>query len=186
MKNIYFIEDEITYTGKELRSGWIEETTGLGGDAMAAFLGPADVPIENMVDMDDVARNAPIFSPLMLHFLVEHRGISLADAVLRQRLLVAIIADELRRYSKASNIKRHGDDLYDGNRKLSVSIAAPSPSSCCIHVALNVETEGTPLPTVGLVEYGIAPAEFAKNAMRLYVQELDGIMHACSKVRTVP
>jgi hypothetical protein len=181
-----FIEDRITYTGKELKSGWISEHTGLSGDAMVSFVGPADVPVENMVDLEDVERNAPILSPLMLHFIIEHFGISLENAVLRQRLLMAIIVDELKVYPKLDVMERKGDDIYEGGRKLSVSIAAPSPRSCCIHSALNIECEGTPVPTVGLSEYGIDPIEFGKRVMRGYCEELSQVDYSCTKVRNIP
>jgi hypothetical protein len=55
-----WIEKEIKYDGLQLRSGWVQEMTGLAGSAIASFTGPADVPIEHMVDLEDVAANAPI------------------------------------------------------------------------------------------------------------------------------
>ena len=38
-----------------------------------------------------------------------------------------------------------GDDLYVGDRKLSISIAAPSPTSALIHFALNIDPTGAPV-----------------------------------------
>jgi hypothetical protein len=122
----------------------------------------------------------------MLHFIIEHFGITLENVVLRQRLLMAIIVGELKRHREAGDIERRGDDIYDGGRKLSVSIAAPSPKSCCIHAALNIECEGTPVPTVGLSEYCIDPIEFGKRVMRSYCEEMSQVGHACTKVRDIP
>ena len=182
----HLCKDHITYTGRELKSRWIEECAGIKGDVIVAFTGPADVPIENMVDLEDVANNAPIKSDLMVHFIVEHFGISLEQGVHRQRLLVAIIYEELMKRGVARSLERRGDDIYDGAKKLSVSIAAPAPESICIHTALNISSENTPVPTIGLRDYGIEEMPLAVDIMKRYCEELDGMAHACTKVRQIP
>jgi len=180
-----WIDGEIKYDGTQLRSGWVKEKTGLKGDAIACFAGPADVPLENMVDMDDVAANAPIFSPMMLHFIAEHTDGDLLLAVARQRLLAAIASEELIRLTKGAPIERRGDDIYDGNKKLSVSIATRSPSSLLIHFALNVESFGTPVPTKGLADYDIEPKTLARIVSRKYCEEIESMSRAEKKVRPV-
>lgn len=182
----HLIREKLTYTGKQLRSHWIMDQTGVLGDSIVSFQGPADVPVTNMVDLIDVREEAPIASKLMLHFIVEHFGISLENAVLRQRLLIAILGEELRKYPKTKNLERRGDDLYDGSKKLSVSIATASPISCCIHVGLNVDSEGTPVPTVGLADYDIDSTRFATNVMKRYVNENSQINIARCKVKPIP
>jgi hypothetical protein len=182
----HFCKDRITYTGKELRSRWVHESSGIEGDAITAFIGPADVPIENMVDLEDVANNAPIKSDLMLHFIAEHFGIPLERGVQLQRLLVAIIYEELVKRGVSRSLERRGDDIYGGDGKLSVSIAAPSPKSICIHTALNISSENTPVPTIGLDDYNVEPVKLASDVMKRYCDELDGMAHACAKVRSIP
>lgn len=182
----HLIRERITYTGSQLRSHWIMETAGILGDAIVAFQGPADVPVENLVDLVDVRQNAPIRGNLMLHFIAEHFGISLKEGGLRQRLLMAIVGEELRKYPKASDVIRRGDDLFDGTKKLSVSIAAPSPVSCCIHTGLNIDCTNTPVPTVGLADYNIDAMRFATGVMNQYIKEHSQMEVACSKVRSVP
>ena len=182
----HFIRERITYTGQELRSHWIMSMTGVMGDAIVAFQGPADVPTSNMVDLMDVQDDAPIASRHMLHFIVEHFGITLSEAVWRQHLLMAIIGEELRRHAKVKKLERRGDDLYDGERKLSVSIAAPSPVSCCIHAGLNIDADGAPVRAIGLSDYGIDATRFAPRVMKRYVHECSQIAMACCKVRAIP
>lgn len=173
------------YTGKELHSRWVQESSGIEGDAIASFIGPADVPIENMVDLEDVANNAPIKSDLMLHFIAEHFDIPLERGVQLQRLLVAIIYEALVKRGVSHSIERRGDDIYDGDKKLSVSIAAPSPESICIHTALNISSENTPVPTIGLNDYNMEPVKLASDVMKRYCDEIDGMAHACTKVRQI-
>jgi hypothetical protein len=181
----YFCKDSITYTGRELRSSWVKEQSGQEGDGIAAFIGPANVPIENMVDLEDVANDAPIKSDMMLHFIVEHFGISLERGVHLQRILVAIIFENLVRLGINDSLERRGDDIYDGERKLSVSIAAPSKNSVCIHTALNISSENTPVPTIGLSDYSVDAVPLAFEVMKRYCDEVASMAHACTKVKQV-
>ncbi|NOY53759.1 MAG: DUF366 family protein [Deltaproteobacteria bacterium] len=180
-----FIEDEICYTGRELTSHWAYRRFGLLGDSIVAFRGPCDLPVERMADLEDILSDAPIHSTRMLHFIVEHFGISLEISILRQRLLICLIAEELNR-DGAVRVIRRGDDLYSGEGKLSVSIAVQSPVSTMIHAGLNVVTEGTPVRTAGLSELGVAPEGLAEEILVRYGEEIDGIARARCKVRGVP
>ncbi|PIR25717.1 MAG: DUF366 domain-containing protein [Deltaproteobacteria bacterium CG_4_10_14_0_2_um_filter_43_8] len=176
-----FLTQKITYTGLELRSGWIAEHAKLEGDAIAAFIGPANVPIEHMVDLEDVAANAPIYSPLMLHFLVEHFDLNMNLAAARQRLLVLLACEALGQ--KGIHPLRKGDDIFVKGKKLSVSIAAPAPESTCIHFALNIDTEGTPVPTSGLRDLSVEASSFAEELMTAYVREIAEMKHSTQKVK---
>ncbi|MBI5299050.1 MAG: DUF366 family protein [Deltaproteobacteria bacterium] len=180
-----FLEKSIPYDGTALCSGWIKKQTGIEGDAVISFIGGADVPIEHMVDLEDVARNAPIFSELMLHFIIEIADTDLEKMVLRQRLLIAILKDELQKFPNTQNIRRSGNDLYDGKAKLSVSVATSSPKSCLIHTAINILHENTSVLTKGLSDYEIAPKTLAETVMKKFVEELKGVTHAQTKVRAV-
>ncbi|MBI4125100.1 MAG: DUF366 family protein [Deltaproteobacteria bacterium] len=182
---IRWLETMIDYDGTLLHSGWIQKASGLEGNAMAAFCGRADVPVENMVDLEDVAANAPIFSEAMLHFIVEIFDGDLEKMVLRQRLLMAIIEEELKKYPACAKIARKGDDLFDGPAKLSVSIATHSPRSGLIHTGLNISSRNTPVLTKGLADYDISPKKLAVEVMAHFAEELAGIRHAAGKVRPV-
>lgn len=178
-----FIAELITYAGKELRSHWIYEKTGLLDDAIVAFRGPARVGTEDLVDLKDKKKGAFIYSEDMLHFLVEHFDLDLEKAILRQRLLVGILKDELRR--TRSIIEQRGDDLYDGPKKLSISIATLSGVSSLIHVGINISSKGTPVQTKGLADYGVDPEVFGQVVLARYCQEIEAIRLARCKVKGV-
>lgn len=180
-----WLSQKILYDGTQLRSGWVRENTGLSGDAVAAFCGGADVSVEHMVDLEDVAANAPIFSEAMLHFIIEIHDADLEKMVLRQRLLVALLLEELKKFAVCQGIVRSGDDLYDGDAKLSVSIATTSPISCLIHTGLNISSKNTPVKTKGLGDYNINPQTLAESVMQRFTEELEEIIHATTKVRPV-
>ncbi|MDO8494128.1 MAG: DUF366 family protein [Deltaproteobacteria bacterium] len=183
--NSAFLEKPFSYDGKQLRSRWIGQTADLQGDAIVSFIGKADVPIENMVDLEDVAANKPIYSEEMLHFIIEIFDKDLERMILRQRLLIAIIMEELKYFPQCQKIHRRGNDLYDEKNKLSVSIATSSPHSCLIHTGINISSRNTPLATKGLNDYDIEPRTFAEAVMKRFCEELKGIRHAQTKVRTV-
>jgi hypothetical protein len=182
--HVKFVEKEIAYTGEQLRSHWAYRSFDLLGDSAVAFVGPCDVRPEFMKDVEDLKAAARIYSEEMLHFIVEHFGCGLDEAVLRQRLLMAIMAENLnRRELKGGLVTRSGSDLYDGKFKLTVSIASVSPVSALIHAGINISSRNTPVPTRGLADYGIEPRAFAEEVLAGYSAEYDGLLRARCKVR---
>jgi hypothetical protein len=176
---------EIAYTGAQLRSGWIEETAGVTGDAAVAFLGPCEVAPEHMVDLEDLEVGARISSPRMLHVIVEHPRLDLGHTTTRQRLLMAIAGELLNGRLGEPLVRRDGDDLYLRDRKLSVSVATASPTAGLIHAGLNLRGEGAPVPAVGLEELGVEPREFADRLLAAYAAEIMGGQEAARRVRPV-
>ena len=176
------LEGEIPYTGAELRSGWVAARTTLAGDVAAGFVGPCHVPTENLVDLDDARAGTFIKAASMAHVIAEH-ACELPVAVLRQRVLVALLGEVLR--ARGKRMRRDGDDLYYDDRKLTVSIAAPAPSTCLIHLGINVDAAGAPVPAVGLSEMGQDAREILRELSTRYERELESMEHAATKVRTV-
>ena len=182
--NTHFIDKEIKYIGSQLSPHWIYKNFHLQGDSIVAFIGEVDVKIDEMVDIEDVINNEPIYSKKMLNFIIEQFDISLTAMVYAQRLFVSIIKEVLEEYNISA--KRNGDDLFYQNRKLSVSIATKSITSCLIHTALNIIKEGAPIKAPDLTEMGINnPKEFALKIMKKYAQETKDIKMATYKVRGV-
>lgn len=191
MKSL-FIDKEIKYIGSQLAPHWIYKNFHVLGDAIVSFIGEVDVKITEMVDIEDVISNSPIYSKKMVNFIIEQFGISLSECVLRQRFLICIIIEELRIILKDKfQIRRSGDDIFVNingkDKKLSVSIATKSTTSGLIHTALNIDPEGAPVDACGLTtDLGITNVEkFAKNVMKRYIEEDTEILEATCKVRGV-
>ena len=182
---ILLIENEIKYIGSQLAPHWIYKNFNLQGDAIVAFIGECEVKLSEMVDIEDVINNEPIYSKLMLSFISEQFGINLVEGVLRQRLLITIIKELLEEYGIKSI--RRGDDLIIDGKKLSVSIATKSINSILIHTGLNILSENAPVEASGLTsELGITDIKtFALEVMKRYSDELDDILLASTKVRGV-
>ena len=182
---IKFIDEEIKYIGSQLAPHWIYKNYKIQGDAIVAFVGECEVKLTEMVDIEDVINNEPIYSKYMLSFITEQFGISLTEGVFRQRLLICIIKELLE--ARGVFVVRNGDDLLINGRKLSVSIATKSITSILIHTGLNILSEGAPVAASGLEsELGILDIkEFAQEVMKRYAEEIEDIILAGTKVRGV-
>ena len=183
--NAKFIDKEIKYIGSQLAPHWIYKNFKIQGDAIVAFIGECDVKLTEMVDIEDVINNEPIYSKYMLSFISEQFGIGLVEGVLRQRLLISVIKELLE--ERGVFVVRNGDDLMIDGKKLSVSIATKSTTSVLIHTGLNILSEGAPVEASGLKsELGIYDIkEFALAVMKRYTDELEDIVLASTKVRGV-
>lgn len=180
-----FIDRPMDYDGGQLVSHWIFGETGRPGDALVAFIGGCDVKLDHMVDLVDKRASCKIFSEKMLHFICEHFDHDLEKMVLRQRLFVAIICEELRTLKGATPFERRGNDIYDGDAKVNVSIATTSPVSTLMHIGVNIISKNTPVKTKGLADYGIDAKTFAEDVMKRYNAEVEGIKEARAKVKWV-
>ncbi|MBC7419374.1 MAG: DUF366 family protein [Bdellovibrio sp.] len=181
MKNL-FVEKKLDYDGSQLAPlfGYVQHK--LPGDSIIAFIGACDVTLEHMVDAEDFVVGAKIKSDHMLHFIIEIFGQTLFTAVSLQRLLVATAQALLDK-----KLRREGDDLYldapDGAKKLSVSIASNSSVSAMIHLGINIENLGTPVPTCALKDFNIEPKTFALELMKKFSEEYQSILEATQKVK---
>jgi hypothetical protein len=173
----------ITYTGIELRRGFVARVTGLSGDAAAGFIGPCHVPTEHLVDLDDARAGAVIEAREMAHVIVEHPDCDLRAGVLRQRLLVCLLGEVLGGHGIA--VERRGDDVFVDGRKLTVSIAAPANGTVLIHLGINVDPAGAPVAAIGLSELGVDARALLTDLLGRYADELDQCAYAQTKVRTV-
>ncbi len=180
-----FVADRIHYDGTQMAAQWAFRKFAVAGDSLIAFEGSCEVKPDTMLDLEDLQAGSVIRGPHMLHFIAEHFDLDLEKAVWRQRLLASLAREELERRLQRV-LERDGDDLFDGKRKLSISIAALTGVSSKIHFALNVkEAKGVGVPTQGLNAYRIKPREFGEALLGAYRREVETIHLARVKARPV-
>lgn len=179
------IDKNIKYEGWQLAPHWIYKNFKMMGDAIVAFKGECEVKLTEMVDIEDVVNNEPIYSKNMLSFITEQFNVNLVEGVFRQRLLICIIKEALEK--RGFVVSRNGDDLFVSGKKLTVSIATKSLTSILIHTGINIDSEGAPIAACGLTnDLGITDIDaLAKEIMQKYSEEIDDIMLASTKVRGV-
>jgi len=183
--SIHFSEKPLSYDGSQLSSHFALRSYGVKGDSLVAFTGAMDVAGEHMADLEDLLAGCAIRSSRMLHFIAEFFDAGLEATLLKQRLLARLAARIVSEES-GRDVRVVGDDLYGEDRKLSVSIAAPSPVSCLIHFGMNIETRDVPVKAVGLEELEVDARCAAERLMRAFQQEMESLAWARAKVRGVP
>ena len=177
------LDERIDYTGRELRSHFIRERTGIETDALIAFIGGCRVEGAALVDLEDRESGDFIAAERMLHFIGEHFAIGSREANLRLRLLAAIVRELVGNAADGAKVERRGDDIFVAGRKLTVAIATVSPVSALMHLGVNIDPSGAPVDAVGLEELGIDPAELARGVLERYDIECRSIELAIRKVR---
>lgn len=185
---VAFFDQRIPYTGSELRPHYLLEKLKLKGTAIAAFLGPCEVPTENLVDWEDRLENSMIRSKLMVHFIGEFFGPSLREIVFFQRLFAQKVGEILRNQTTqeiAQEIRVDGDDVFVGDAKASVSIVTSSSVSRLFHFGINVDFEGAPVRAIGLQDIRVDPERFARDVLAIAQKEWESIEWACAKVMPV-
>ena len=185
---ISFLKDPFKYTGKELHSHFLYEK-GLQGSGIVSWIGPCDVKIESMVDMEDRINKDHIFSESMLHFMGEFFHKDVFYGIFVQRLMGEHVKSLLKEMC-GREFTRRGDDLYLldqklNDRKLNVSIATVSNVSSLVHFAVNISSNNTPVKTIGLKDLDIDPKQFASKVLESIKQELLSIEKASVKVKSV-
>lgn len=177
------------YNGEQLRSLWNYLEHGVLGDSIVAWVGPCCVTFDHMVDGEDLLARQKIEGANMVHFIVEKFDSTLLAAVALQRLLASTVKDWLQEHAPrkdvASILRRDGDDIFAGSKKLSISIATQSPMSSLIHFAVNVVNEGTPVETLSLQDLGVEPRLFAEEILQKFSREVESIREATQKVKWV-
>lgn len=182
---IEFIENEIKYEGHQLAPHWIYKNFKVQGDAIVAFVGECEVKLTEMVDIEDVINDEPIYSKSMLSFITEQFNVDLVEGVFRQRLLICIIKEALEK--RGVVVVRSGDDLFVSGKKLTVSIATKSLTSILIHTGVNIDSKGAPVNASGLTnDIGLTDIkDLAQEIMLKYSEEIQDIIMASTKVRGV-
>lgn len=180
----HFSPNPQSYDGTQLRSHFIYETWDIMGEACVAFIGPCEVSLNHMVDLEDVKKKAPIAADQMLHVLLEHFQWDLSTGILWQHLMVALLRECLQDHG-VEGLKRKGNDLFREQKKFNVSVATASPLSTLIHLGVNISNEGTPVPTAALSDFGLDAENFAQIYLNRLEAEYRGFQRARWKVRAV-
>lgn len=181
-----WIEKKIKYTGKQLHPLFNYLEYGALGDSMVAWAGGCDVTTEHMIDGEDLRADSKIAGDNMLHFTLELFQMPLSTAIALQRLMGEILILEIQKASKLGlELKRFGDDVYWGKKKLNISIATCSNTSSLIHYGVNISNDGTPVETTCLNDFGIENFQsFAQNFMDSCKNEILSLKRAMVKVRS--
>lgn len=166
------LKEKLSLTFEKMRPHWAYKEFGLLGDSIVAFCGPFEIPPDEWIDLGNIVHGEVIPPGDMLHFVIEHFGSSLQEAVLRQFVLVSILEEKLlHRIDTDHRLVRLGDDIFDGENRLSITAAGITPVSVKLHLGVflddNVEER-----VRGLSAFAIAPLELADILILQYRAEM--------------
>ncbi|MBE8222010.1 MAG: DUF366 family protein [Bdellovibrionales bacterium] len=188
------------YDGSQLRHLFAYLDHNILGDSIVSWRGACDIAKDKIIDGQDLKDNSIITSQEMLHFIIEKFNSTLFSGVALQRIFVSLIKEDMQ--ERGFFLKRKGDDLYfspentskntstskknTSEKKFNISIATQSNTSSMIHLAVNITTKGTPIPTISLNDFNICSDEEIKTLsekwMNLFACEVDSITKATQKV----
>jgi hypothetical protein len=121
----------------------------------------------------------------MLHFIFESFHFSLREMVLWQHLFAAIVMETVANKEKKLPCIRQGNDIYIGEKKLSISVATISSISTLLHFGINISSKNTPVPTISLNDLEFDVNLFAKKILSRLKEEYDIAEKALYKVKSV-
>ncbi len=194
-----WLSEEYKYDGSQLcpLNNYLKH--GVLGDSVVSWAGACELEPQNIIDGEDLRSGARIAGDFMLHFVLELFQYPISGAVALQRLMGEILMDQIQGNSdkklRSGNpehmrlagfgLKRMGDDIYQGRKKLNISIATCSGLSSLIHFGVNITNKGTPVPTCCLNDFGITDEKsFAMSFMEAIKGEFMGMKRAQMKVRS--
>ncbi len=173
-------------SGDEMLPHWALRNFGLLGDSIVSFIGQFSVPPERWIDIDSIMHNQDFPAGDMLHFVIEHFQSSLGETVLRQYVLVSILEEKLLhrvRYND-NQLTRLGDDLFDGENRLSLTAAGSTLVSTKIHLGVFIDS-APGYGFHGLREYNVDPSELAEVVIMQYRTEMRRISEKAWKMRPI-
>jgi hypothetical protein len=177
LKN-YLVRKELKFDGDQLQSRWAEETFGLKGESIVAFVGPFD-PRPEIVAF---APSCEIFRKrTMLHLVVEHSHADQEKLRLQQRLLVYVLKDKLNHRLKGDLIQRWGANLFHTSAQITVTFSSLTASSALIYVATNIQMGEPESKFWGLEDGYIDPMELAQAVMDQYIFEMEDMRRSSDR-----
>lgn len=179
------LEENRALSGDEMLPHWAYRNFGLLGDSIVAFQGPFKVPPDKWLDLESVMHGRELPASDMLHFIVEHFDSTLSETVLRQHLLVSILEEKLlHRIPNICRLTRLGDDLFDGENRLSITAAGSTLVSNKIHMGLYLKEQ--PAEDIrGLAAYDIEPMELAEVVISQYRAEMRRLCEKSWRLRPI-
>ncbi|MFP4458917.1 MAG: DUF366 family protein [Candidatus Zixiibacteriota bacterium] len=181
--NCKILNREMSMTKDALFPQWALDKFDIIGDSIVAFKGPFDMTEEEFYNLSEKRPGElKLSGKEMLHFIIEHFNNKISLSVYRQYLLVSIVEEKLVRRKTKVGIIRWGEDIYDEDKILSVSVITANAVSTKIHLGLFIEDDEDN-GIRGLKHFDILPEEFAEIAVSQYRAEFKRLADKTSTIR---
>ncbi|MDA1353676.1 MAG: DUF366 family protein [bacterium] len=167
MKSFY-IDKPHEFRDLDLKSGWVKRLVDCKDDCIVSFQGRY---YSKVLEMEHV-KNAtlPFEFEQLLHFVVEHKGVSWVDIEIRKRLFLSLMADRL-----GEGFSRVGGKVSYFGENLNISHTRATKRSGTFHVGVFLYNEEMPVPTTSLDQFDVPVKDFALSVMHDYQNEINAI-----------
>ena len=183
--NFLYSEPQQKFTGEQMEAHWAAKNFDLIGDCIIAFQGPCQVLEKYFINIKHIRKKSIVESEAMLHFVIEHFDSDLEKAFLRQKLFLSILKDKLNHRLKGDVLQRWGDNIYDGDAKLTIAAVTKTSVSTKLHIGINVKGQNAPVKTKGLANYNVDPVELAQVVMNQYKLDIRRIEERKTQTRAL-
>jgi uncharacterized protein len=178
------LPEPLPMTIEAMKPHWALLRFDLWGNSMVIFKGQMKIDQKDMIDLKEFKRGALFPKGEMLHFVIEHFDDDTEKGVLRQNILVNIAEEKLSHRLSGRRIIRWGDDLYDEDRRITLTAVSKTPVSVKIHFGLCIETDSEAGYT-GLKEYDLDVHELAEVVGNQYRADMKRLAEKCWRLRPV-
>ncbi|RKZ33730.1 hypothetical protein DRQ33_03645 [bacterium] len=179
------VPDAMEMTIQAMRPHWALKEFDLWGDSMVIFRGPMNVTPQECIDLKEYKRGTVFPKGDLLHFVIEHFNDNLETGILRQNILVSIAEEKLvHRIGSAQKVLRWGDDLYDEDKRLTLTAVAPTLVSVKIHFGICIDS----FPEsgfAGIDEYSLDPIELGEVIGNQYRADIRRLREKCWRMRPI-
>ncbi|HHS50942.1 MAG TPA: DUF366 family protein [candidate division Zixibacteria bacterium] len=173
-------------TEAEMHPHWALKNFGLQGDNIVAFRGAFEVPPEKWFDLDAIMHGQEVLPGEMLHFVIEHFDCNIREILMRQYILVSVVEEKLihRMNSPDHCLVRLGEDLFDGENRISVTGCTITPVSAKLHLGLYLDSS-LQAGVHGIKAYNVKALELAELVINQYRAEMRRLEEKSWRVRPI-
>lgn len=178
------LHEPMTMTIAAMKSHWALMNFDLWGNSLVVFRGRMQIEAREMIDLKELKRGTVFPDGDIVHFIIEHFGDDLEKGVLRQNILVNIAEEKLSHRMQNRRILRWGDDLYDEDRRITLTAVTQTPVSIKIHLGICIDSD-MESGFIGINEYGLDADELAEVIGNQYRADMKLLAEKCWRMRPI-
>ncbi len=169
--NRYYSQKQLTFSESTLKMGWENRQLGIkAADHILGFIGP----YQSLNTLKGEISYCPNTLDKMGHIRVKHLNISKTEGILRLRLLLSIIRDQL-----GNGFSRHQNIITHQGLPMNLCHIRQVKKQIIFHIGIFIQDLDPPKTQVSLDDLDIPPKEFILNCMDDYSKEIQNITSLC-------
>ena len=182
--NYIVVQEPFEMTIDVMKPHWALLEYDLKGDSIVVSRGMLRIEHKYLIDLMDRKRGITLPDGEMLHFIIEHFGDDLEKGILRQSILIGIACNKISHRIKGKRILRWGDDIFDEDRRITLTSATITLVSSKIHLGICIRSDEN-TGFVGTEELGIDADELGEVICNQYMADMKRLAEKCWRMRPI-